>query len=71
MLCCGRLDERTYEELVEDKEEYYKSRIEEYADVLTKQERINGTKAGLLNCAYVVFSVTIVLLIPVLLLGRA
>ena len=70
LLCHGRLDEKTYGELVEDEEEYYKSRIEEYARVLVKQKRINKRKAKRLKCAYVVFWVTVVLLIPVLLLAR-
>lgn len=70
LLCHGRLDEKTYEELVGDEEEYYKSRIEEYARVLAKQKRINKRKAKRLKCAYVVFWVTVVLLIPVLLLAR-
>lgn len=70
LLCHGRLDEKTYEELVEDEEEYYKSRIEEYARVLAKQKRINKRKAKRLKYAYVVFLATIILVIPVLLLGH-
>ena len=66
LLCCGRLDEKTYGELVEDEEDYYKSRIEEYACVLVEQKRINEKKAERLKCAYVVFSVTVALAIPVL-----
>ena len=66
LLCCDRLDEKTYGELLEDEEEYYKSRIEEYAHALVEQKRINGKKAERLKYAYVVFLVTIVLVIPVL-----
>ena len=71
MLCRDRLDEKTYRELVEDEEDYYKSRIEEYAHVLPKQKRINKEKAKRLKYAYMVFLVTIISVIPVLLLGRA
>ena len=71
LLCRDRLDEKTYRELVEDEEEYYKSRIEEYAHVLPKQKRINKKKAKRLKYAYMVFLVTIISVIPVLLLGRA
>ena len=70
LLCCDRLDEKMYRELVGDEEEYYKSRVEEYAHVLAKQERINGSKAKRLKCAYVVFSVTVALVILILLFGR-
>ena len=70
LLCCDRLDEKTYGELVEDEEEYYKSRIEEYARVLTKQERINKRKAERLKYAYYAFATEIVMIIPVLLIGR-
>lgn len=69
LLCCDRLDEKTYEALVEDEEEYHKSRIEEYARVLTKQERINKRKAKRLKRAYCTFVATIIVAIPVLLLG--
>ena len=70
LLCCDRLDEKTYGELVEDEEEYYKSRIEEYARVLTKQERINKRKAERLKYAYYAFVAEITMIIPVLLIGR-
>ena len=70
LLCCDRLDETTYRELVEDEEEYHKSRIEECARGLTEQERINKIKARLLNYAYWTFVATITMIIPGLLLGR-
>ena len=55
-----KLDDEVYEEVVGGgEEEYYKARIEECAQALTKQERINKKKARGLRVAYVAFAVSI------------
>ena len=71
LLCCDKLDDQAYTEVVTDgEEEYYKSRIQEYSQALTKQERINKIKARLLNGAYIVFAIYVVCAIPGLVFGR-
>ena len=53
-----RLDDKAYEELLAGGEEdYYASRIEEYALALARQEAINKKKSGWLIWAYVAFAV--------------
>lgn len=72
LLCRGRLDNKTYAGLVAEGEEaYYKSRIEEYAQTLTKQERINRKKAKRLLCAYFVFTISLAVVILRLFVGSA
>lgn len=72
LLCCDRLDNETYAGLVADGEEdYYKSRIEEYALALTKQEHISGKKAKRLLCAYFVFTISLAVVILRLFVGSA
>lgn len=70
-MCHDKLDNKAYKEVVADgEEEYYKSRIEEYSQALTKQEAINKIKARRLNHAYIVFAIYVVFAIPGLVFGR-
>lgn len=71
LLCHDELDDKAYTESVAGgEEEYYKSRIQEYSQVMIKQERINKLKAKLLNIAYAVFAAYVVFVIPGLVFGH-
>lgn len=59
LLCHDELDEKTYAELVESEEDFYKHRIGEYARALVKLEDTNKKKAGMLKIALVAFAVSV------------
>lgn len=70
-LCCDKLDDKVYEELVAGgREDYYKSRIEECALALTEMKRINEKKAMWLDAAYLAFGIFLVVPILLLVFGR-
>ena len=59
LLCHDELDEKTYAELVESEEDFYKQRIEEYARALVKLEDTNKKKASILKIAFAVFAASV------------
>ena len=61
LLCCDNLDEKTYDILVNDEEDFYKLNIAEYARALVKLEDTNKKKAQKLTYAHIAFAASITL----------
>lgn len=56
----GRINMKVYKDLISDEERYYRTRIENYANILVRMESTNKNKGRMLNCAYVAFAATVV-----------
>ena len=63
----GMLDRKTYEDLLNNEEGFYKSLIEEYARALDKMVRTNEHKGWLLTIAYTTFAIMVLAAIVVVL----
>ena len=60
LLCCDRLDEKVYKNLIKDEEGFYKSLIKEYEQSIAKLAKTNRYKEWMLAVAYGSFIASVI-----------